>query len=66
MLLEYATGKIKGVPSWSRAENVLAASYFGLPLTISLNDAVPVSVLDESLSRIWSPYNPISKGGFLS
>ena len=40
---------------------------FCLPLTISLKDAVPVlSVLDESVSRICSPYEPISKGGFLS
>jgi hypothetical protein len=53
--------------SWRRAENVLATSYFGLPQTISLKDAVPVlSVLDESASRICSPYEPISKGGFLS
>jgi hypothetical protein len=30
-------------------------------------DAVSVlSVLDESVSRICSPYEPISKGGFLS
>lgn len=61
-----ATAKIKGVTSWRRAENVLATSYFGLLLTISLNDAIPVSVLDESVSRICSPYKPISKGGFLS
>ena len=56
-----------GVTSWSRAENVRATSYLGRPLTISLKDAVPVlSVLDESVSRICSPYEPISKGGFLS
>jgi hypothetical protein len=49
------------------AENVLAISYFGLPLTISLKDAIlALLVLDESVSRIFSPYEPISKGWFLS
>jgi hypothetical protein len=63
----FDTGREKGVTSWSMAENVLATSYFGLPLTISLKDAIPIpSVLDESVSRICSPYEPISKGGFLS
>lgn len=63
----YDTGRDKGVTSWSMAENVLATSYFGLPLTISLKVAIPIpSVLDESVSRICSPYELISKGGFLS
>ena len=64
---DYETGRKGKFTSWRRAENVLATSYFDLPLTISLKDAVPVlSVLDESVSRICSPYEPISKGGFLS
>ena len=64
---DYMILEEKGVTSWSRAENVRATSYFGLPLTISLKDAIPVlSLLDESVSRICSPYVPISKGRFLS
>jgi hypothetical protein len=50
------TGTGRGFTSWRSAENVLATSYFGLPLTISLNDAIPAfSVLDESVSMICSP-----------
>jgi hypothetical protein len=57
----------KVVTSWRRAENVLATSYLGLPLTISPKDAILVlSVVDESVSRICSPYEPMSKGGVLS
>ena len=62
---DYMILEEKGVTSWSRAENVRATSYFGLPLTISLKDAIPVLSLLESVSRICS-YEPISKGGFLS
>ena len=64
---DYGIGRGKVVTSWRRAENVLATSNLGLPLTISPKDADPAfSVLDESVSRICSPYEPMSKGGFLS